>query len=241
MPKRLLFKTALLYDDVVETLKRSLFYVYLKFFCFTVLKHLKMKRQKVQKSLEDFFEKSKRKEVDLNVRETGLHENETFAENSASSSRLLEDQENSQNIASMLDKPHLSKMKTDSPLQPALENYPLTKGRRFSPNWYKQHEWIEYSEKEDTVYCFACRHFSENLLLKGEKMGCRTFIDKGFKKWKDAKALLFQHSQSERHLSSMTAWSNFKSISDNKTLSIASQLCTTRSTEISENREHIKT
>lgn len=200
-----------------------------------------MKRQKIQKPLEDFFEKSKRKKIDLNVRETDVHENETFAQNSPTSSRLLEEQEGSQNIESVLNKPHLSKMKTDSPLQPVLEIYPSTNGRRFSLHWYKQHDWIEYSEREDSVYCFACRHFSENILLKGEKMGCRTFIDKGFKKWRDTKALLLQHSQSERHLSSMSAWGNFKRISDNKMLSIASELCTTRSNEIIENRKHIKT
>lgn len=51
----------------------------------------------------------------------------------------------------MLDKPYLSKMKTASPLQPVLENYPLIRRSGFSPNLYKQHVWIEYLEKEDTV------------------------------------------------------------------------------------------
>lgn len=75
--------------------------------------------------------------------------------------------------------------------------------------------------------------------MKGEKMGCQTFSDKGFKKWRDVnKALFFQHSQNERHLSSMSTWVNLKSISDNKTLSISPRPCTIRLKEIIEKIVH---
>lgn len=77
--------------------------------------------------------------------------------------------------------------------------------------------------------------------MKGEKMGCQTFSDKGFKKWRGVKALFFQHSQNERHLSSMSTWVNLKSIPDKKTLSIAPQPCTIKLKEITKNCAHIKT
>lgn len=43
-----------------------------------------------------------------------------------------------------------------------------------SANYYKIHAWIEYSCINDSVYCFACRHFCGLNLFKGEKENFRT-------------------------------------------------------------------
>lgn len=184
-----------------------------------------------QLSLETFF--TKRSSTSAS---TSTSEPVVLPENTSDEKKSPDSQ--SSNI---LEKLHLSVTKNDPPMQPMLKTFPATNGRKFSAHWYKQHEWIEYSEREDAVFCFPCRHFSGNILRKGETLGQRTFIDKGFKKWRDSKALLLQHSQSDRHTSSIRAWTDFKNVCLHKNLSVASQLCTTRSKEIQENRQHIKT
>ncbi|KAJ8895239.1 hypothetical protein PR048_000564 [Dryococelus australis] len=104
----------------------------------------------------------------------------------------------------------------ESPPQPVI-NFPQAKGRRFSVRYYSVHQWIEYSEAEDAVYCFSCRHSVQNpLFAKGKPFGNRTFIDKGFKKWKDTSTLFQQHEN--------TSLLNSEIIS-----------------EIEENRRHVKT
>lgn len=199
-----------------------------------------MKRSSTQQPLEAFFSKRTRESYCYSE-SSKCDENTSSKKNSpAVNSSLSENDEIPQNSNILQKKPHLSEAKTDPPKQPILESFPSTNGRRFSTHLYKQHEWIEYSEREDAIFCFSCRHFADNILRKGEKMNHRTFIDKGFTKWRDAKALLLQHSQSERHMSSIKAWTDYKNICLHKSVSIASQLCTSRSNEILENREHIK-
>jgi len=75
---------------------------------------------------------------------------------------------------------------------------------------------------------------------KGEVLGNRTFIDRGFCKWSDQHALLQQHHDSEEHQSSMAAWTNFRNTLAGKRPPIANQLSENRSAEIQENREHVK-
>jgi len=136
----------------------------------------------------------------------------------------------------------LSQQKYDKPMQPILDSFPRGRhGKRFSAVMYSHYEWVEYSVKEDAVFCFSCRHFAKSAVRKGEILGSRTFIDKGFCKWSDQHALLQQHQESERHQSSMLAWANFKDVAAGEQTSVASQLSATRSTEIKENREHVKT
>ncbi|KAF0751253.1 zinc finger MYM-type protein 5-like [Aphis craccivora] len=56
--------------------------------------------------------------------------------------------------------------KDTGPRQPVLPVYPLTKfgvqNRAFSLSFYTKFSWIEYSEKNDAVFCFSCRNFSTN-------------------------------------------------------------------------------
>lgn len=135
----------------------------------------------------------------------------------------------------------VSKSKHDEPQRPILESFPMNKNnRRFSSVYYKEHGWIEYSVREESVYCYACRHFAGISLFRGEKEGKRTFIEVGFNKWKDMKALFHQHSESARHKSSMLSWTEWKAISSQQQPSIATRISTTRSMEIQENRSHVK-
>lgn len=42
------------------------------------------------------------------------------------------------------------------------ENFGLQK-RSFQPSWFQTFAWLEYSQKTDSAYCFACRVFGKNL------------------------------------------------------------------------------
>lgn len=64
--------------------------------------------------------------------------------------------------------------------------------------------WIEYSESEDAVYCYACRQFGNR-----SSSGKLIFVTTGFNQWKMAivknKGLL-KHDASASHLSAMASW-----------------------------------
>lgn len=136
----------------------------------------------------------------------------------------------------------ISRTRHDKPAQPILERYPAStsNGRKFSAHYYKTYEWIEYSKNLNSVFCFACRHFSMGTLRAGETAGKRAFIESGFCKWKDSSALLKQHDGSERHRHCMSAWTEFKIMSTDTSKSIANALIQSRSQEVQENRDHVK-
>lgn len=134
---------------------------------------------------------------------------------------------------------NLSRFPNDSPSQPILK-FPAENGRKFSSEIYEKYQWVEYSIKENSVYCFCCRHFSKNTVNKGETFGTRCFIDYGFKKYKDANQLLKQHEVSDRHKSAVQAWIHFKKIQNQDLNSISVELDKERRKEIDDNRHHIK-
>ena len=55
----------------------------------------------------------------------------------------------------------LSSCADEKPTQPKLHPFPLfgTTGRRFNPDWYGMFQWVEYSQKANAVFCYACRHY----------------------------------------------------------------------------------
>lgn len=69
------------------------------------------------------------------------------------------------------------------PSQPRL-NFLQTKFgdklRSFSVKYYGEHNWVEYSVKEDKVYCFVCRQFSTGNIRDQNE----TYSKSGFKNWK---------------------------------------------------------
>ena len=71
----------------------------------------------------------------------------------------------------------------ESPFQPILNVYPKRKfgsrERSFQKDWYHNRSWLEYSQKEDAVFCFCCRAFTM-------PSGNEQWTNIGFTNWKNA-------------------------------------------------------
>ena len=135
----------------------------------------------------------------------------------------------------------ISDSKTDQLRQPKLSAFPIRSGRRFSVNMYQKHEWIEYSIKQDAVFCFACRHFAGvSTLRAGERLGQRVFIDTGYTGWRNMAKNLKDHHDSRRHKNAVLAWLEFRAVTDGRQTSIASRIDSNRRNEVRENRAHVK-
>lgn len=134
----------------------------------------------------------------------------------------------------------ISRSHHELPVQPILNEYPQTSKRRFNCGYFKQFPWIEYSINQDAVFCFSCRHLSSNIIRPGESYGNITFVDKGFRKWKDMKELLTQHDSSTKHKDSTVLWMQAKNVSAGKVESVANLVNCQRKSEVLENRNHLK-
>ncbi|XP_066358052.1 uncharacterized protein [Miscanthus floridulus] len=64
--------------------------------------------------------------------------------------------------------------------------------RRFSIQWLYNYEWLEYSVKKDSAFCFICYLFK-----KGS--GSKTFIVDGWNNWNIGNTTLLKHSGSRAH------------------------------------------
>ncbi len=83
------------------------------------------------------------------------------------------------------------------PIQPSMTFPKNTEGKKlsFQAAWYKEPEWcdwLEYSKKNNSAYCFYCRIFSTPKIT--------AFATNGFKKWKSARDSFSQHCKCESHL-----------------------------------------
>lgn len=107
--------------------------------------------------------------------------------------------------------------------------------------YYNDYEWLEYSISNDSIFCFVCRHFGANIVSPGETYGKCSFVDYGnkCKQWKEIKPAFDRHQRNNKHLISMQRWVDFRKVQQNNHLSIANQLCTSRQTNIDENRLHV--
>lgn len=76
--------------------------------------------------------------------------------------------------------------KNSGPVQPIINSYPKTlfgnQKRSFSPNWFDEYNFLEYSVQNDRVYCYACRHFSTCTVYVD-----LTLINIGLCDWKNGK------------------------------------------------------
>ncbi|CAF4870207.1 unnamed protein product, partial [Rotaria socialis] len=53
------------------------------------------------------------------------------------------------------------------PVRPVLSTYPVNnESRSFQFQWYCNRPWLEYSIKNDTAYCYYCRHFGISIQTK---------------------------------------------------------------------------
>ncbi|GBO02505.1 hypothetical protein AVEN_233563-1 [Araneus ventricosus] len=70
----------------------------------------------------------------------------------------------------------ISRSRNCKPVQPILERFPKHKDgdrfRSFNSKLY-HFKWLEYSVSQDSVFCYYCRHFSENGSISDYK--CDTF------------------------------------------------------------------
>ena len=72
----------------------------------------------------------------------------------------------------------------ESPVQPQNHSFPTSlfgdKSRAFSPSWYNNYPWLEYSIIKDAVFCYPCRFF-----IASHKFD-NSFVTCGFCHWKNA-------------------------------------------------------
>ena len=89
---------------------------------------------------------------------------------------------------------------------------------------------MEYSVKQDAIYCFPCRIFPSGIAEV-------TFTKTGFRNWKKMKEKCDKHVRSEAHKNSMTLWAGFKQAEIEG--SVANQLAVHRVATIKENRRFL--
>lgn len=78
--------------------------------------------------------------------------------------------------------------------------------RSFQPSWGEKFDWLEYSQQQNSIFCYACRQF--NSAPNSETV----FINVGFSKWKHALSDrgMYRHEKSSAHLSAVLAWNEKK-------------------------------
>ena len=88
--------------------------------------------------------------------------------------------------------------------QPNLKNFPGTvystpnprrgkvsnRIRRMNASWYQRYNFVEYSVKNDALFCYHCRHFGNGKSL---------FMEYGYRDWKNVSVALKKHSESREH------------------------------------------
>uniref|UniRef100_H3A0I5 DUF4371 domain-containing protein n=1 Tax=Latimeria chalumnae TaxID=7897 RepID=H3A0I5_LATCH len=90
-------------------------------------------------------------------------------------------------------------------------------------------------------FCFPCRHFATQTTIKpGKHFGNRTFIEHGFRKWKDFTSLLKQHALSSGHKTASLAWQEYTKIKTNSSACVVDQLVSSHGAAIAENHSILK-
>ncbi|XP_025420198.1 zinc finger MYM-type protein 1-like [Sipha flava] len=99
------------------------------------------------------------------------------------------------------------------PCQVHLSLYPRVKFgdrfRSFQKSWYETFKWLEYSESINAAFCFCCRAFSSNNIIKKGHID-QSFIKKGFTNWKGATEAFRLHEKSQCHIDSVMSWEHLK-------------------------------
>ncbi|KAK2705660.1 hypothetical protein QYM36_015887 [Artemia franciscana] len=99
----------------------------------------------------------------------------------------------------------ISSSSLGQPSQPKLVQYPAQvtangkPKRSFNASYYGKHSWLEYSVKDDSIYCSRWRHFSGTSTPPVQRYGSRSFIDVGVRRWKDISNVLKQNTRSDRY------------------------------------------
>ncbi|GBL85635.1 hypothetical protein AVEN_193102-1 [Araneus ventricosus] len=140
----------------------------------------------------------------------------------------------------------ISRSRNCKPVQPILERIPKHKdGDRFrSFNSKVYHfKWLEYSVSQDSVFCYYCRHFSENGSISDYK--CDTFIVTGYRQWKkcygksEKENRLLKHQLSFSHCKAVANYEAYNSTLEKG--SVISQISKEHAMLIKENRHYLVT
>lgn len=100
-----------------------------------------------------------------------------------------------------------------------------TLSRKFNPKWYKLYPWLDYESHKDRCVCFSCRKFEND----------PSFV---FDNWKKPEKLQ-KHTNSEKHITSMTKWALFKA-SQLRNTSVLHQLSNAHKEHVESNRKYLK-
>ena len=130
---------------------------------------------------------------------------------------------------------------TDVPKEPRIK-FPTSKFgekfRSFNPDWYMNHNWLEYSVNRDAAFCFPCRWFSSRLNRPDVP-----FTKIGFRDWKHAtgqNGRLIEHRKSMAHVEAVHTWEEYK-LNLQRGTTINQSLDKIGMNLIKENRHYIKT
>ncbi|XP_066351634.1 uncharacterized protein [Miscanthus floridulus] len=95
---------------------------------------------------------------------------------------------------------------TKGPCKPYIHDFPYRNigdtPHRFSLQWLYNYEWLEYSIKKDSVFCFICYLFK-----KGS--GSDAFVVDGWDNWNIGNAALIKHSGSKAHKAAQERYIGF--------------------------------
>ena len=94
----------------------------------------------------------------------------------------------------------------------------LRQRRSFQETWYSQFPWLEYSEKVDSAFCFACR-LAEQSGKHGHYDAC--FTERGFRNWKTALDDYRKHESSHVHCLAAAVWNQARHVAESGTLANA--------------------
>lgn len=119
------------------------------------------------------------------------------------------------------------------PCQPTNIIFPRSLGRSFRWEWYKIFEWLEYSVKLDSAFCFSCRAFP-TIGAEG------TFTTSGFKKWGKAIEKFNVHQKSNAHKEAQAKVLGYKQSLLSNSGSIIGLIDKNHSTVVTENREYLR-
>lgn len=140
----------------------------------------------------------------------------------------------------------ISRSRNCKPVQPILERFPKHKDgdrfRSFNSKLY-HFKWLEYSVSQDSVFCYYCRHFSENGSISDYK--CDTFIVTGYRQWKkcygksEKENRLLKHQLSFSHCKAVANYEAYNSTLEKG--SVISQISKEHTMLIKENRHYLVT
>lgn len=186
------------------------------------------------KRITEFFNKEKKsvKDVSENVEasEVASFSTDNAGRPNFSSSRLncqISDTSHSLDLGTLL----------SGPIRPKLASYPMTKfgkqNRSFSKSFYEKYDWLEYSIKQDAVFCFLCRNFGMNSSYEEE-----VFTKTGFKNWKHITEKLHKHASCVTHNTCLEK--SRMSEQTATTGSVMTQLSTAHQQEVMTNVNYLK-